>query len=102
MKHYACEKVRVPYEIIESGLHSYVTDSESGRGFDYRSDIINNSLLIPEMRNLRESSNLSKLFNNNFFKSDILGGILQTGESKSDSMMLLRIIMLLSANLQDG
>lgn len=97
LRHYGYGKLKVPYEIIESSFHSYITESEAGRIVDIRSEIINNSVLTPTMRDLRNNSDLGKLFDKEWFNIAVLNDMLQTGKSEPGSPLPLRQLMLLSS-----
>ena len=102
LKHYAREKLNIPYKIVESGFHSYIDEVEHGHSIDWRSEIINNSVLTPgTWQNIRSGDKLGQLFDQKWFNISVLNDALQTGKSKSNATALpLNLLAILSTSFE--
>lgn len=101
LKYYGCEKLRIPYEIVESSFHSYIDETEQGRSIDWRSEVINKSILSSgTWKKVRSNPNLSKFFDQKWFDIAVLNDALQTGGSKSGTTLPLNLLALLSTGFE--
>jgi hypothetical protein len=97
LKHYGRNILKVPYDIIESGVHSYITEMEQGRNVNIFSEILNNSSLSAEMwQNVKNNTDLDKLFDKDWFNRPALNKVLEMRASEAISALPLRLLLLLS------
>lgn len=90
LKHYAREKLKIPCNIIESPFHSYISETEEGRGISPHWELA---------ETLRSSIKLNKdmldVFDSKWFNVDLLAKILREGD-KSNPKLFLNLVGILS------
>ncbi|MFC1952767.1 hypothetical protein ACFLWR_01370 [Chloroflexota bacterium] len=95
LKHYGRENLKIPFEIIESGTHSYIIETEAAKNVDLYFEIINNSALTAgNWDNLRSKVDLGSIFNEEWFSIETLNSVLKNGVSESGSLLPLRLFLL--------
>jgi len=100
LRHYGCEKLKIPYEIIESIPHSYLNEIESGRSINLHSEILNNSILTSGVwGDIRSKNHSGRYFDKEWFDISVLDNMLKTGNGESESILLFRQLMLLSLGI---
>lgn len=101
LKHYGCERLRIPLEIVKSTFHSYISETDRDRSADLRREMINNSTMTySTWRDMRDNPNSDKLFDKEWFNIAALNNMLQTGESESGSVLPLNLLALLSTGFE--
>lgn len=103
LKVYAREKLRIPYEIVESGVHSYIDELEAGHAIDWRAEVIGNSTLTPTLwERAKRSAAFERIFDPSWFNLDALAGVLKTGRSGTGTAVPLNLLTFLSSLEEHG
>ncbi len=102
LKHYGSENLRIPYEIIESGVHSYIDETEAGHQIDWRSEAMNNSTLTPiTWKTVRNEDTLKEVFDDAWFNTEAMYDMLLKGKSASGTALPLNLLTILSTGFED-
>lgn len=103
LKVYAREKLRIPYEIVESGVHSYIDEMEAGHSIDWRAEVIGNSTLtLNTWAKVKRESALERFFEPSWFDRDALSQILKSGRSRTGTAVPLNLLTFLSSGLGEN
>ena len=101
LKHYGCERLRIPSEIVKATFHSYISEMNQGRAIDLRREMLNNSTMTySTWQDVRDNPNSDRLFDKEWFNIAVLNNMLQTGESESGSVLPLNLLALLSTGFE--
>ncbi|MEK6704710.1 MAG: hypothetical protein AABZ06_02895 [Bdellovibrionota bacterium] len=99
LKHYGREKLKVPYDIIESGVHSYISETEEGKNVNMFSEIMNNSVLTPNTwKDMRNNADLDGLFDKEWFNIAVLNNTLEKAASESGPLLPIRLFLISTIN----
>lgn len=98
---YGIKKLGVPYEKLESTGHHPTDDAEHSGARDHRSEIIDNSTLTSSVwKEVKNSRNLERFFDREWFNIESLNNVLQTGVSESGRGLPLRLLLILSTGFE--
>ncbi len=98
LKVYAREKLRIPCEIVESGVHSYIDELEAGHGIDWRAEVIANSTLTASTwKRVRRGGALDRFFDPSRFNMGALRGMIESGMSRTGTTVPLNLLTFLSS-----
>ncbi len=101
LKHYGCEMLNIPSEIVEATFHSYIDETEEGRSVDWQSEIISNSTMASTTwDDIIKKPNVEKYFNKDWFNISAMENALQTCKSSTDPTTTLNLLAILSTGFE--
>ena len=101
LKHYGCNNIKIPYEIVESSAHSYIDELEEGHSIDWRSEVINNSTLtLTSWASVRAMDNLDQFFDKDWFDIPKMKETIQTGRDECGNILTHHLLTILSMGFE--